>query len=77
MDAQASEADFELGGGERVAGGSSGEGPWLIAGAAGGCVAVGSVEELADEFAERFGQVEGDGAEEQLDPLGAAVIWCG
>ena len=31
-----------------------------------------AVEELADELAEGFGQVEGDGAEEQLDPLGAA-----
>ena len=33
---------------------------------------MGSVEELADELAERFGQVEWDGAEEQLDLLGAA-----
>ena len=33
MDAQAREADFELGGGQRMTGGSSGERPWLIAGA--------------------------------------------
>ncbi|MGO9077846.1 MAG: hypothetical protein ACLQDY_02235 [Streptosporangiaceae bacterium] len=36
---------------------SSREGPWLILGAGGGCPAVGSVEELADELAEGFGQV--------------------
>ena len=71
MDAQAREADFELGGGKRMTGGSSGERPWLIVGAADGCAAVSAVEELADELAERFGQVEGDGAQKQPDLLGA------
>jgi len=72
VDAQAREADFELGGGKRMTRSSSREGPWLILGADRGCPAVGSAEELADELAEGFGQVERDGAEEQLDLLGAA-----
>src|SRR5713226_2695107 len=68
VDAQAREADLELGGGERMAGGSSGEDPWLVVGACDGGAAVRAVEELAGEFVQRCGQVEGDGAEEQLDP---------
>jgi len=72
VDAQAREAHFELGGGQRMAGGSSGEGPWLIVGAGDSCAAVRAVEELAGELVERCGQVEGDSAEEQLDPPGVA-----
>src|SRR5208282_651796 len=69
--AQAGEAYLELGGGERMAGGSSGEGPWLVVGAAHDSPSVAAVEELADELVQRCGQVEGDGAEEQADPEGA------
>src|SRR6266487_5451330 len=72
VDAQAREAHFELGGGQRMTGGSSGEGPWLVGGAGDSCAAVRAAEEVADELVERCGQVEGDGAEEQLDPLRAA-----
>src|SRR5260370_13745848 len=65
---QAREAARELGGGERMAWGSSGEDPWLVVGSGDGGAAVRAVQELAGEFVQRCGQVEGDGAEEQLDP---------
>ena len=55
--------------------GSSGERPWVVAGAADGGVSVAAVQELAGELVQGCGQVQGDGAQGSWVRSGVRVIW--